>query len=77
MPFKYSSAFRRDVCQRLLAGEAVASLANELQVRCVQTFARGATGLSEESVGTLARMLVFVSDTIENSQQPKTSHDVD
>jgi len=32
MPFKYSSTFRRDVCQRLLAGEAVTSLADELHV---------------------------------------------
>ena len=32
MPFKYSSNFRREVCQRLLAGEPVASLASELHV---------------------------------------------
>jgi transposase len=32
MPFKYSPTFRRDVCQRMLAGEVVASLASELHI---------------------------------------------
>jgi transposase len=32
MPFHYDPAFRREVCARLLAGESVAALANELSV---------------------------------------------
>lgn len=32
MPFRYSSEFRRRVCERMLAGEAVKELAAELSV---------------------------------------------
>jgi transposase-like protein len=32
MPFRYSSEFRRQICERMLAGEAVKDLAAELSV---------------------------------------------
>ena len=32
MPFRYSSEFRRQVCERMLAGEPVKDLAAELSV---------------------------------------------
>jgi transposase-like protein len=32
MPFRYSSEFRRQVCERMLAGEPVSELAAELRV---------------------------------------------
>jgi len=32
MPFRYSSDFRRQACERLLAGESVSELAAELRV---------------------------------------------
>ena len=32
MPFRYSSEFRRQVCERMLAGEAVKDLAAELKL---------------------------------------------